>query len=403
MQVGIEKYADVVGDEAIAALYRKAGKLYDKRMFYLNSTFAGGGVAEILSHLIPMLNEIGVDSGWRILHGDSAFFEVTKKMHNALQGGKVQISDQELKIYLKSNEGFSKYTHVTHDCVLIQDPQPLPLIRFYKKKQPWVWRCHIDIAEPDPRLWKFLKQTLLKYDVMVVSSDTYLRKDLPIEQRVIHPAIDPLNDKNKDITKQQVAKFIKEAGIPTDKPIITQVSRMDPWKDPEGVLNVYHKVRKKVDCRMVFCYDYATDDPEGVRIHADIYKKARDLVERGDVLFVVGNNDLLVNAVQRFSDVLIQKSLREGFGLTVTEALWKARPVVASSAGGIPLQIKDGYNGYLVDPTDIQECADRVVEFLKDPKHAEAMGKRAKESVRKKFLITRLLDDHLDLLTELLA
>jgi trehalose synthase len=403
MQVGIEKYADVVGDEEIAALYRKAGKLYDKRMFYLNSTFAGGGVAEILSHLIPMLNEIGVDSGWRILHGDSAFFEVTKKMHNALQGGKVQISDQELKLYLKSNEGFSKYTHITHNCVLIQDPQPLPLIRFYKKKQPWVWRCHIDIAEPDPRLWKFLKQTLLKYDMMIVSSDTYLRKDLPIEQKVITPAIDPLNDKNRDLTKQQVSKLIKEAKIPTDKPVITQVSRMDPWKDPEGVLNVYLKVKEKVDCRLIYCYDYATDDPEGHRIHSDIYEKARDLVDKGDVLFVEGNNDLLVNAVQRFSDVLIQKSLREGFGLTVTEALWKARPVVASTAGGIPLQIKDGYNGYLVNPTDIQECADRVVEFLKDRKHAEAVGKRARESVRKKFLITRLLNDHLDLLTELLA
>jgi len=403
MQVGIERYIDIVGDETIAALYRKASKLYHKRTFYLNSTFAGGGVAEILSHLIPMLNEIGVDSGWRILHGDSAFFEVTKKMHNALQGGKVEITDDDLKLYLKSNEGFSKYTHITHDCVLIQDPQPLSLIRFYKKRQPWVWRCHIDIADPDPRLWKFLKQILLRYDTVVVSSEQYIRKDLPVAQRVIHPAIDPLSDKNKDMTKQQVDRVIKNVGIPTDKPIITQVSRMDPWKDPEGVLETFLLVKKKVDCRMLFCYDYATDDPEGVSIYTRLYERARDLVDRGDVIFVVGNDDRVVNAVQRYSDVLIQKSIREGFGLTVTEALWKGRPVIGSKAGGIPIQIKDDYNGYLVDAHDIQGCADRAVEFLKNPKHAVEMGKRARESVRKKFLITRLLNDHLDLLVDMIG
>ena len=403
MQVGIERYIDIVGDEAIASLYRKASKLYQKRTFYLNSTFVGGGVAEILSHLIPMLNEVGVDSGWRILHGDSAFFEVTKKIHNAIQGGEVVFSDEELKTYLKSNEGFSRYTHITHDCVLIQDPQPLPLIRFYRKKQPWVWRCHIDVSNPDPELWKFLRHILLRYDLVIFSSEEYLRDDLPVEQRVIHPAIDPLNDKNRDMTKQEVAKTIKQAGIPTDKPVITQVSRMDPWKDPEGVLETFMLVKRKVDCRMLFCYDYATDDPEGVRIYTQLYDKARELVDSGDVMFIMGNDDRVVNAVQRFSDVLIQKSIREGFGLTVSEALWKGRPVVGSNVGGIPIQIKDDYNGYLVEPDDLQGCADRVVEFLKNPKHAMEMGKRARESVREKFLITRLLNDHLDLLIDVMS
>jgi trehalose synthase len=197
--------------------------------------------------------------------------------------------------------------------------------------------------------------------------------------------------------------MVKKIGIPTDKPIVTQVSRMDPWKDPEGVLEVYKKVKKKADCRLLFCYDYATDDPEGVRIHNKVREKAKDLIERGDVLFVQGSNDYIVNAVQRISSVLLQKSIKEGFGLTVTEALWKGRPVVASKAGGIPMQIKDGYNGYLVDPMEYDVCADRVIEYLKNPAHAEEMGIHARESVREKFLITRLLEDHLDLLTELLA
>jgi len=403
MQAPIEKYIDVVGDATIARLYRKAGKLYGKRTFYLNSTFAGGGVAEILDHLIPMLNEIGVDAGWRILHGDSEFFEVTKKMHNSLQGGEIKINEEERERYLRANEGYSRYTHITHDCVLVQDPQPLPLIRFYRKKQPWVWRCHIDISNPEPELWNFLKQTLLRYDMVIVSSDIYKREDLPVEQRVIKPAIDPLSAKNADLPQEELAKIIKRIGIPTDKPIVTQVSRMDPWKDPEGVLSVFTKVKEKVDCRLLFCYDYATDDPEGVRIHARVREKAKDLIERGDVLFVQGSNDFIVNAVQRFSTVLVQKSIKEGFGLTVTEALWKARPLVASRVGGIPMQIKDDYNGYLVDPHDYDGCADRVVEYLKNPGHAEEIGKRARESVRENFLITRLLEDHLDLLTDLLA
>jgi trehalose synthase len=403
MQVPVEKYIDIVGDETIARLYRKAGKLYGKRAFYLNSTFAGGGVAEILDHLIPMLNEIGVDAGWRILHGDSEFFEVTKKMHNALQGGDVKFTKEEFDRYLRANEGYSRFTHITHDCVLIQDPQPLPLIRYYRKKQPWIWRCHIDLSNPCSELWKFLRQTLLRYDIVVVSSDIYKRKELPVEQRVIQPAIDPLSAKNIDLGEKKLREIIDCIKIPTDKPIVTQVSRMDPWKDPEGVLKVYKKVKAKFDCRLLFCYDYATDDPEGVRIHNKVREKAKDLIESGDVLFVQGSNDYIVNAVQAFSDVLLQKSIKEGFGLTVTEALWKGRPVIASRVGGIPMQIEDGKNGYLVDPLDYAGCADRVVECLKNPEHAKEMGKHARESVREKFLITRLLEDHLDLLTDVLS
>lgn len=399
----IEHYIDVIGAGAVAGLHRKASKIYDKHIFHLNSTFVGGGVAEIISRVVPMMNDIGVDTGWRILHGNHAFFEVTKKFHNALQGGDVEITEEDRRLYLEIVEGFSVYTHIDHDCVIIHDPQPLPLVRFFKKRQPWVWRCHIDIANPHPELWDFLKRYLLRYDVAIISSEAYRKNDLPVEQRIIPPAIDPLNMKNQDLDDATIAEYIRNAMIPTDKPLITQVSRMDPWKDPEGVLQVFLKVKEKVDCRLLFCYNLAADDPEGVRIYNRVYEKAKDLAEKGDVLFVVGNNDILVNAIQRVSSVLLQKSIKEGFGLTVTEGLWKGTPVVASNVGGIPMQIEDGKDGYLVEPLDFDACADRVVEILKNPSLREKLSHNAKEKVREHFLITRLMGDYLDLLNDLLG
>jgi trehalose synthase len=400
---GIENYIDIVGYDKIADIHRKASKIYNKHLLHLNSTFVGGGVAEIISRIVPMKNDIGVDTGWRILHGNHAFFEVTKKFHNAIQGDSdINISEAELKTYLEVNEEFSTYTHIDHDCVIIHDPQPLPLVRFFRKRQPWIWRCHIDIADPKPELWKFLKSYMLRYDVVIISSESYRKDDLPVEQRIIPPAIDPLNMKNMDLSEEMVAKYIEEAGIPTDKPIVTQVSRMDPWKDPEGVLDVYMKVREKVDCRLLFCYNLAADDPEGVHIYSRVYEKAKDLVEKGDVLFVIGNNDILVNAIQRFSSVILQKSIKEGFGLTVAEALWKGTPVVASNVGGIPMQIRDGRDGFLVEPNDIDGCADRVVELLKNKTLCEQFGITAKEMIKEKFLITRLLGDYLDLINDIL-
>jgi len=398
----MEDYIEVVGDKIISAIYKKASKLYGKHIININSTFQGGGVAEILSRLVPMMNYVGVDTGWRILHGNPAFFEVTKKFHNALQGGSINLSQMKKGLYLEINQEFSVYTHLGHNCVILHDPQPLPLIKYCHKSQPWIWRCHIDLSDPHKELWNFLKQFILRYDLVIFSSEDYKKKDLPVEQRVIYPAIDPLSLKNRELSKNDIAKYIKKAGIPTDKPLITQISRMDPWKDPEGVLDVYIYVKKKIDCRLLYCYNLATDDPEGMDIYARVHRKAKDLVANGDVIFVVGNNDILVNAIQRFSDVIVQKSTKEGFSLTVTEALWKGKPVVASNVGGIPIQIKDGENGFLVEPYDIKGCADRIIELLKKPSLSEKMGKKAKENVRKNFLTTRLLTDYLDLLLEML-
>jgi trehalose synthase len=231
----------------------------------------------------------------------------------------------------------------------------------------------------------------------------YIKEDLPVDQRVMFPAINPLSEKNRDIPDRLVAKMFEKAGIPTDKPIIAQVSRLDPWKDPEGVVDVYRRVREKIDCRLVLCYNIASDDPEGYRMYNKVYRKAEGLTRKGDVLFVVGNNETLVNAVQRRADVIIQKSIREGFCLAVTEALWKETPVVASAVGGIPLQIDDGNSGFLLDPMDNQGFADRIIHLLRDKKLSQHIGKQAREKVHKQFLITRLLSDHLDMLNSLLA
>ncbi|MFC1632407.1 glycosyltransferase [Candidatus Omnitrophota bacterium] len=394
-------YIDIVGEKVISDIYKKAQKIYNKHICHINSTFLGGGVAEILSRLVPLMNEV-TDADWRIIHGNPAFFDVTKGFHNALQSGSIELSDMKKMVYTDVNQEFAGYTHLKYDCIIVHDPQPLPLIKFYKKQQPWIWRCHIDLSNPNQELWDFLKKFIIRYDLIIVSSEKYIKRDLPVEQRVIHPAIDPLSLKNRDLSEQEILKYIKKAKIPTDKPIITQISRMDLWKDPEGVLEVYKLVKEKVDCRLLYCYNLATDDPEGMNIYDRMHKKARNLVEKGDVLFVVGNNDILVNAVQRFSDVIIQKSVKEGFALTVTEALWKGKPVVAGNVGGIPYQIKDGKNGFLVDPHNYNMCADRIVKLLQDKKLAQEMGRKAKEYVRENFLTTRLLRDYLDLVSDVL-
>nr|WKN37565.1 glycosyltransferase [Tunicatimonas sp. TK19036] len=397
----IEDYIDVAGESAVYDLHQRARKLYGKTNLHINSTFFGGGVAEILNSMIPLLNDIPVHTEWDTFHGHPDFYEITKKIHNAMQGDEENLTEEEKEIYLSTVENFSIYSHIGHDFVFIHDPQPLPLVRFAKKCQPWVWRCHLDISSPNPEIWRFLKQYMLRYDVIILSCEKYRKKDLPVEQRIIHPAINPLSAKNKELTPEEVKKCIEKANIPTDKPIITQVSRMDPWKDPEGVLDVFEKVRQQVDCRLLFCYNLADDDPEGESVYQRVRERAREQFSKEDVLFIQGNNAHLVNAIQRFSSVILQKSIREGFCLTVTEAMWKAKPVIATTAGGIPEQIEHEKHGFLLDPKDIDAYADCVVEILNNPSLGEEVGKRAKERVRDKFLTTRLMRDYLDLMIDL--
>jgi trehalose synthase len=399
----LDDYLPLVGEKVAGQIYQKAHRLINKHIVHINSTAHGGGVAEILNNLIVLLNDIGVDAGWRVLIGQSDFFSITKKFHNGLQGNSINLSNNKKRLYLETNDRFSRFTHLDHDCVIVHDPQPLPLIKFNKKIQPWIWRCHIDITHPNPELWNFVKTFILRYDLMVISSEQFRKDDLPLEQKIIHPSIDPLSPKNMDLSDDLIAKTLKKFDIPMDKPLITQVSRFDPWKDPEGVLKVFDEVKEKVDCRLVYCYNMAPDDPEGIIIYNKMKKIAEKYLKSNDVLFRLGDNQILVNVLQRVSSVILQKSIREGFGLTVSEAQWKETPVVASRVGGIPEQVIDGKTGFLVDPQDITGCAEKVITLIKDKKLATKMGKEAKEFIKQKFLITRHLDDYLDLLIDVLS
>ena len=398
----LEDFRHIVPDTTLAEIYARAKGLYGKHIVHVNATYQGGGVAEILYSLVLLMNDVGIDAGWRILHGSQEFFEITKSFHNALQGAKLNLSDRKKRVYLQVNENFSKFTHFQHDCVIVHDPQPLSLIRSYRKRQPWIWRCHIDLTNPHQELWDFLKGFLLKYDQVVMSSEKYFKEDLPLGQRLMFPAINPLSQKNRDIPEKTMLEYVTKAGVPTDKPVITQVSRLDPWKDPEGVIDVFKLVKEKIDCRLVFCYNVASDDPEGLQMYRKVQRKANKLIDTGDIVFVVGNNETLVNSIQRFSSVIIQKSIREGFCLCVTEALWKGTPVVASNVGGIPYQIEDGQSGFLAEPQDNEGFAERIIHILKNPDEAKAVGEKAREKVRREFLITRLLSDYLDMLNSIM-
>jgi trehalose synthase len=398
----IEDYREIIGDEIYYNLFKKARRLSTRRILNINSTAQGGGVAVILESLVLLMNELGICAGWRILHGNPDFFTITKKFHNALQGSPINLSKIKRKVYLSTNEHFSVFNHIDHDAVIVHDPQPLPLIKYYKKSQPWIWRCHIDLSKPNPELWHYLKLFILRYDRIIVSSEKYVNKKLPVPQTVIAPAIDPISPKNIKLTQEEIKKYCKKYKIPDDKPIITQVSRFDRAKDPLGVIKVFKKVKSKIDCRLVLCGSMSVDDPEGIKIYEQVVKKNQKLLDKKDIIILTVDNDILVNVLQRISSVIIQKSLKEGFGLTVTEALWKETPVVASNVGGIALQITDGENGYLLDPFDYDGFAERIIYLLKNPSKAEQIGKRGKEIVREKFLITRLLTDYTNLLNELI-
>jgi trehalose synthase len=399
----LSSYAAIVGKSELEKIHAEAEKLSGKHITCINSTYQGGGVAEILNSLVPMFDQIGVDFGWRILHGTPDFFTITKKFHNALQGSKINLSKRKKDIYYETNRRFYTFTHIEHDLVIVHDPQPLPLISFYKKTQPWIFRCHIDISNPNKEVWDYLKGVIQKYDHLVVSLPEYQKDDLDIPQSVIHPAIDPMTAKNKPVSETKMSKYLDKFGIERKKPIISQVSRFDPWKDPIGVVKIFERVRKRMDCQLVLLGQFATDDPEGHKILMSLQKKVDKSQFKNDIKLVVVDNAFLVNCLQRASCVVIQKSLKEGFGLTVTEALYKGTPVVASKVGGIPLQVIDSVNGFLHGPHDLKGFSDSVLKLLKDEKLRATMGKAGKEHVKKNFLITRLMLDWLYLMNKLLS
>jgi len=399
--ISLDKYNDVVGDETIEKIFDEASSLSEKTVVHINSTYQGGGVAEILNSLIILMNDVGIKTDWRILHGDLDFFTITKKFHNALQGEKINLSNKKKEIYYINNVNNAIFTHINHDFVIVHDPQPLPIITCYKKKQPWVWRCHIDISDPMKGLWDHLKMFILKYDAMVVSMDKFREKEIPeriMPQYIIRPSVDPLTIKNKKVSDSTISRYLSKSGLNQDKPIICQVSRFDKWKDPEGMVKIFKLIKEKVDCQLVLVGSMATDDPEGQDIFENLEKTVED---EKDVHLIINASDIVINALQRASSVVIQKSLKEGFAITVSEALWKGTPVVASNVGGIPSQVIDGKNGYLLDPKDYNGFAEKITWLIENPDIAKEMGQYGKEHVKNNFLITRHLLDYIQLLKKI--
>lgn len=396
----IEDYREIVGDEIITEIFHKSRKLYGKSILHVNSTYQGGGVAAILDKLVPLMSDLGLEVEWKILHGSHDFFTITKKFHNALQGEDINFSQLKRSTYTGTNEKFSTYSRIDHDAVIIHDPQPLPLLRYFKKREPWIWRCHVDLSTPNQEVWNYFKDFMIRYDRLIFSSEKFKHSDLTLDTNIIHPAIDPLSVKNQEIDQDTIQKYLNKYHIPTDKPIISQISRFDKWKDPQGVVEVFDLVKENVDCHLVLLGSMAIDDPEGAQILDSLMKKVRD---REDITVINKESDILVNVLQRVSSVILQKSIKEGFGLTVTEALWKGTPVVASDVGGIPLQINDGESGFLVDPNNYHQVADRVTTLLQDSELGAKLGGSARKEVKEHFLITHQLLRWLEILAEVLT
>jgi len=387
--VEIDDYERLIGAEAVARIKQKAALLRDCRIVNVNSTYYGGGVSQLLSSTTLLMNRLGLRVGWRTIHGSPDFFTVTKKMHNALQGGDINWSERKQEIYEKEVYENSLLNHLTHDIVVVHDPQPLPLITHYRKGGPWIWRCHIDLNSPNRELWNYLAPFIERYDAVIMSSKEYAQP-LKTPQVFFMPAIDPFSIVNDEITDEECEERLEHYGIPSDLPLVVQISRFDRWKDPQGVIDAFNLARQEVPCRLILLGNVATDDPEGPQVYESLLSQQTD-----EILIMSQQDGALVNALQRKAAVVLQKSLREGFGLTVSEAMWKGTPVIGGNVGGIKLQIEDGVNGFLV--SSVEEAAARIVTLLKDPNMGRAMGVKAKETVRQKFLLSRYLEQYLDL------
>jgi trehalose synthase len=386
----VENYKRFVGKETVERVQHKAGKLEDLHVAHVNSTYYGGGVAELLGALTLLMNDVGIKTGWRVIQGSPDYFSVTKKLHNALQGGEINLTPLKKRIYENVVYENAIRNHLDHDRVIIHDPQPLPMISHYEKRGPWIWRCHLDLTDPNQEVWEYLSKFINKYDAMIVSLDEY-KQDIPVPQTHFMPALNPFSIKNRRLSDEEMDDRLDYYDIPTDLPIVTQVSRFDRWKDPEGVIKAFKMAQEDINATLVLLGSIATDDPEGQKVYQSL------LDSREERIIILAKEDTaLVNALQTRSAVVLQKSIREGFGLTVTEAMWKGTPVIGGNVGGIKHQIHDGENGYLV--SSIEEAAEKIVTLIEDPDLREEMGQKARKSVRDGYLMIRLLEQYLDLL-----
>ncbi len=389
--MGIKDYEKYIGARTVRRILDKARRLQDLHIVNVNSTYYGGGVSQFLSSTTLLMNSLGIKTGWRVVHGPPDFFSVTKKFHNALQGADINLTDRKLQIYEQVVYENAMRNHLDHDIVFVHDPQPLPLITHYRKDDPWVWRCHIDLTRPNKEVWNYLLRFIRQYDAVILSSRDY-RQDLNIPQVFFMPGIDPFTLTNRELTEDEIDERLEHYNIPTDLPLVVQISRFDRWKDPIGVVEAFKIARKKVACTLVLLGNVATDDPEGPAVYRSLLKNREERI-----IIISRQDSALVNALQRRAAVVLQKSIREGFGLTVAEAMWKGAPVIGGNVGGIRYQIRDGVNGFLV--SSVEEAADRIVQVVKDPDLRYRLGQEAQESVRRNFLLTRSIEQDLDLIS----
>jgi len=386
----IDDYEPLVEPEIVERIREKARPFKGLRVVNFNSTFHGGGVAETLSSLTLLMNSLGLRTEWRVIQGTPDFFSITKRFHNALQGGEIDLSAIKREIFEQVIYENSVRTFLDHDFVVVHDPQPLPLIEHYDKNCPWIWRCHIDLSRPDTAAWQYLRRWIDMYDAVIVSCEEF-KQEMKPPQHVIMPAINPFNIKNRELSDEEIGERLAHYKIPTDRPLVAQVSRFDHWKDPQGVVEAFKIARQQVEARLVLLGNFATDDPEGSEIFESLCACQGEDIR----ILTSGDDTALVNALQSRAAVVLQKSLREGFGLTVAEAMWKRRPVIGGNVGGIRYQIENGVNGFLVE--SVEEAAACIVRLFKDNRLRDEVGARARERVRDKFLLSRYVEQYLDL------
>lgn len=397
----IEDYRAVVGDEPVAELRAAAAPLRGLRVLELSSTATGGGVAEMLASVVPLYRDLGLAAEWRVIAGDPGFFEVTKRIHNGLQGMDVELSREQRREYLDHNRATAAELADDWDVVVVHDPQPAA-VRSFLPRSParWLWRCHVDSAAPHAPVWEFLRPFVERHDVAAFTLRSFVPADLAVPTVLLVPAIDPLTSKNRALPAYLARETVDEFGVDLARPLLLQVSRFDPWKDPHGVIEVWRQARLTFpELQLALVGAMAPDDPEAWRIYQEVERATRS--EPDCFLFTnqMGVASHEVNCFQRVADVAVQKSIREGFGLVVAETLWKGTAMVAGRAGGIPLQLEDGVSGYLADSDE--DFAKRVVELLEDPARAEELGVAGARAVRERFLMPRLLRDQLRVLAEL--
>jgi len=393
----LESYRGIAPEAVLREIAILAGALQGRTLQHINSTRLGGGVAELLARLAPFTESLGIATRWDVMAGNNGFFEVTKAMHNALQGADIEISHEDRQVYLHCVQENAPKIEFNADMTVVHDPQPAYLIDYCAgDRKRLVWRCHIDLSQPNDHVWRFLQQAVRKYAMGIFHVPQFAQR-LPIPQVLIPPSIDPLSAKNCELTEDEISAVAERFGIDRKRPLLVQISRFDRFKDPLGVIAAYRLVRENFDCQLVLAGGAASDDPEGQQVLAEVEEAAA-----GDadifVLSLPANSDHEINALQRAATIVLQKSTREGFGLTVTEGMWKGKPVIGGAVGGIPSQILHGTTGFLVH--SVEGAAFRLRYLLSHPRAAERMGAQAKEHVRRHFLITRHVRDYLLLMLQ---